>query len=36
MTATSTEHKTESSWAFLNSPPLRLRKVTDLEGDKER
>jgi hypothetical protein len=31
MTATSTEHSTESSCAFLNKPPLRLRKVTDLE-----
>jgi hypothetical protein len=30
MTATSTEHSTESSCAFLNKPPLRLRKVTDL------
>ena len=27
MTATSTEQRTESSWAFLKSPPLRLRKV---------
>jgi hypothetical protein len=27
MTATSTEQSTESSCAFLNSPPLRLRKV---------
>lgn len=27
MTATSTEHRTESSWAFLKRPPLRLRKV---------
>lgn len=27
-TATSTEQSTESSCAFLNSPPLRLRKVT--------
>lgn len=32
MTATSTEHSTESSCAFLNKPPLRLRKVTDLRG----
>jgi hypothetical protein len=32
MTATSTEHSTESSCAFLNKPPLRLRKVTDLKG----
>jgi hypothetical protein len=32
MTATSTEQSTESSCAFLNNPPLRLRKVTDLEG----
>ena len=30
MTATSTEQRTESSCAFLNKPPLRLRKVTDL------
>ena len=30
MTATSTEQSTESSCAFLNRPPLRLRKVTDL------
>jgi hypothetical protein len=29
MTATSTEHSTDSSWAFLNRPPLRLRKVTE-------
>lgn len=28
-TATSTEHKTESSWAFLNRPPFRLRKVLE-------
>ena len=28
-TATSTEQRTESSCAFLNKPPLRLRKVTD-------
>ena len=27
MTATSTEHRTESSCAFLNRPPLRFRKV---------
>jgi hypothetical protein len=27
MTATSTEHSTESSCAFLNRPPLRFRKV---------
>jgi len=27
MTATSTEQRTESSCAFLNNPPLRLRKV---------
>lgn len=27
MTATSTEHRTESSWAFLKRPPLRLRNV---------
>lgn len=27
MTATSTEQSTESSWAFLNRPPLRFRKV---------
>jgi hypothetical protein len=27
MTATSTEQRTESSCAFLNRPPLRLRKV---------
>lgn len=27
ITATSTEQRTESSWAFLNRPPLRLRKV---------
>lgn len=27
MTATSTEQSTESSCAFLNKPPLRLRKV---------
>jgi hypothetical protein len=27
MTATSTEQRTESSCAFLNKPPLRLRKV---------
>ena len=27
MTATSTEQSTDSSWAFLNKPPLRLRKV---------
>jgi hypothetical protein len=26
-TATSTEHKTDNSCAFLNRPPLRLRKV---------
>jgi hypothetical protein len=26
-TATSTEHNTESSWAFLKRPPFRLRKV---------
>lgn len=26
-TATSTEHRTESSCAFLNRPPFRLRKV---------
>ena len=26
-TATSTEHSTESSCAFLNKPPLRFRKV---------
>ena len=32
MTATSTEHSTDSSCAFLNKPPLRLRKVTDLCG----
>lgn len=31
MTATSTEQRTESSCAFLNKPPLRLRKVTDLQ-----
>jgi hypothetical protein len=30
MTATSTEQRTESSWAFLNRPPFRLRKVTEL------
>ena len=36
MTATSTEHNTESSCAFLNSPPLRLRKVTDLIGQQVR
>lgn len=27
MTATSTEQRTESSWAFLKRPPLRFRKV---------
>ena len=27
ITATSTEHRTESSCAFLNRPPLRLRNV---------
>jgi hypothetical protein len=27
ITATSTEHRTDSSCAFLNRPPLRLRKV---------
>jgi hypothetical protein len=27
MTATSTEHSTDSSCAFLNKPPLRFRKV---------
>ena len=27
MTATSTEQRTESSYAFLKSPPLRFRKV---------
>ena len=27
MTATSTEHSTESSCAFLNRPPLRFRNV---------
>ena len=30
ITATSTEQRTESSCAFLNRPPLRFRKVTDL------
>lgn len=30
MTATSTEQRTDNSCAFLNSPPLRLRNVTDL------
>ena len=29
ITATSTEQSTESSCAFLNSPPFRFRKVTD-------
>lgn len=29
MTATSTEHSTESSCAFLNRPPLRFRNVTE-------
>jgi len=29
MTATSTEHRMESSWAFLNRPPLRFRNVLD-------
>lgn len=29
MTATSTEQSTASSWAFLKSPPLRFRKVTE-------
>jgi hypothetical protein len=33
ITATSTEHSTESSCAFLNKPPLRLRKVTDLRRE---
>jgi hypothetical protein len=28
-TATSTEHRTESSCAFLNKPPLRFRNVTE-------
>lgn len=28
-TATSTEHSTDSSCAFLNRPPLRFRKVTE-------
>lgn len=32
-TATSTEHKTESSWAFLNRPPFRLRKVLEEDVD---
>jgi hypothetical protein len=27
MTATSTEHSTDNSWAFLKRPPLRFRKV---------
>jgi hypothetical protein len=31
MTATSTEHRTESSCAFLNKPPLRLRNVLRAE-----
>ena len=35
MTATSTEHSTESSCAFLNSPPLRLRNVLDLNDQSE-
>lgn len=29
MTATSTEQRTASSCAFLNSPPFRLRNVTE-------
>lgn len=29
ITVTSTEQRTESSWAFLKRPPLRLRKVTE-------
>lgn len=29
MTATSTEQRTESSCAFLNNPPLRLRNVLE-------
>jgi len=33
MTATSTEQRTESSCAFLNRPPLRLRKVTELRWE---
>jgi len=28
-TATSTEHNTDNSCAFLNKPPLRLRKVLE-------
>ena len=32
MTATSTEQSTDNSCAFLNSPPLRLRKVLALFG----
>lgn len=32
MTATSTEQRTESSCAFLNKPPLRLRKVLQGRG----
>jgi len=30
MTATSTEQRTDSSCAFLNNPPFRLRKVLQL------
>lgn len=26
-TATSTEHSTDNSWAFLNRPPFRFKKV---------
>lgn len=36
ITATSTEHSTDNSCAFLNKPPLRLRKVTDLDDSEDR
>lgn len=36
MTATSTEQRTDSSWAFLKRPPLRLRKVLREEVNRTR
>ncbi|KAK5634820.1 hypothetical protein RRF57_010533 [Xylaria bambusicola] len=32
-TATSTEQSTDNSWAFLNRPPLRFKKVLPKQID---